>query len=98
MNYEHLKEWIGRQDEPLALAALAPLAGLAATLDHDASPWRSGEVPPLGHWLYFLPQALQREISEDGPRTAAASCHQCPCRGACGLGATCNSILPSASV
>jgi 3-methylfumaryl-CoA hydratase len=66
MNYEHLKEWIGRQDEHLDLAAMAPLAGLAATLDHDASPWRSGEVPPLGHWLYFLPQALQREISEDG--------------------------------
>jgi hydroxyacyl-ACP dehydratase HTD2-like protein with hotdog domain len=39
---------------------------LAATLDHDASPWRSGEVPPLGHWLYFLPQAPHREISEDG--------------------------------
>ena len=66
MNYEHLKEWIGRQDEHLDLAALGPLAGLAATLDHDASPWRSGEVPPLGHWLYFLPQAPHREISEDG--------------------------------
>ena len=44
MSYEHLKEWIGRQDEHLDLAALAPLTGLAATLDHDAGQIFSGSV------------------------------------------------------
>ena len=47
-------------------SAVAPLTGLARTLDHDEPPWRPGEVPPLGHWMYFLPQAPQREIAEDG--------------------------------
>jgi len=66
MNFEQLRDWVGRQEEHLDVATLAPLTGLAATLDHDVSPWRTGEVPPLGHWLYFLPQAPQREISSDG--------------------------------
>ncbi|HYG90702.1 MAG TPA: MaoC family dehydratase N-terminal domain-containing protein [Azospirillum sp.] len=66
MSFDELKNWIGRQDEHLDMATVAPLTGLAATLDHDVTPWRPGEVPPLGHWLYFLPQALQREIAEDG--------------------------------
>ena len=66
MSYDELKEWVGRQDEHLDIATPAPLAGLAATLDHDAPPWRPGELPPLGHWLNFLPQALQRDIAEDG--------------------------------
>jgi 3-methylfumaryl-CoA hydratase len=43
-----------------------PLQGLAALLDHDDPPWRAGELPPLAHWLYFLPTALQRTITEDG--------------------------------
>jgi 3-methylfumaryl-CoA hydratase len=48
------------------LASAAPLRGLAALLDHDRPPWREGEVPPLGHWLYFLPDASQSELGEDG--------------------------------
>jgi 3-methylfumaryl-CoA hydratase len=48
------------------VAAEAPLCRLAALLDHDVPPWRSGEVPPLGHWLYFLPDARQASMGEDG--------------------------------
>jgi 3-methylfumaryl-CoA hydratase len=45
----------------------APLAGLSATLDRDDAPPVSGTpVPPLWHWIYFLPMALQREIGPDG--------------------------------
>ncbi|WP_431859136.1 FAS1-like dehydratase domain-containing protein [Azospirillum sp.] len=66
MSFEHLKDWIGRQEEHLDVATVAPLTGLARTLDHDDPPWRAGEVPPLGHWMYFLPQAPQRDIAEDG--------------------------------
>ena len=66
MNLDGLADWIGRSEDGLDIASLAPLTGLAVTLDHDVSPWRVGEVPPLGHWLYFLPSARQRDLAEDG--------------------------------
>ena len=70
MDVEHLKSWVGREERSEGIAAPEPLAGLAALLDHERSPWRAGEVPPLGHWLYFLPRVPQSQIGEDGhPRT-----------------------------
>jgi 3-methylfumaryl-CoA hydratase len=66
MSFEPLKTWIGRSETQTDVATPAPLAGLAATLDHLDPPWREGEVPPLGHWLYFLSSAPQREIGPDG--------------------------------
>ncbi len=66
MSFDHLKDWIGKTEETGDVAAAVPLLGLAATLDHLDPPWRKGEVPPLGHWLYFLPRAPQREIGPDG--------------------------------
>lgn len=66
MNFENLREWVGKSELLEDVAAAAPLAGLAATLDHVTTPWHTGEVPPLGHWLYFLPRATQSEIAEDG--------------------------------
>ncbi|MBE1527257.1 3-methylfumaryl-CoA hydratase [Sphingopyxis sp. OAS728] len=57
---------VGRSETREDVATAAPLAGLAALLDHDVTPWVSGEVPPLGHWLYFLPTAPQSEIGADG--------------------------------
>ena len=58
--------WVGRSETRGDVATAAPLAGLAALLDHDVSPWTAGTVPPLGHWLYFLPAARQSAIGEDG--------------------------------
>lgn len=58
--------WVGRSETRKDVATAAPLAGLAALLDHDAPPWTPGIVPPLGHWLYFLPTARQSAIGEDG--------------------------------
>lgn len=64
--------WVGRSETREDVATAAPLAGLAALLDHDVSPWVPGMVPPLGHWLYFLPTARQSAIGEDGhPRRDA---------------------------
>ena len=41
---------------------------LAATLDRDDPAAGAGSaVPPLWHWLYFLPMARQSEIGPDGP-------------------------------
>ncbi|WP_454017916.1 FAS1-like dehydratase domain-containing protein [Azospirillum sp. Marseille-Q6669] len=66
MSMDHLRDWIGRSEGAEDVAAPVALTGLAAMLDHDTPPWPAGEVPPLGHWLYFLPKALQRDIAEDG--------------------------------
>lgn len=42
------------------------LARLAATLDHATPPWPAETLPPLGHWLAFLPDAPQSAIGPDG--------------------------------
>jgi 3-methylfumaryl-CoA hydratase len=66
MTVEDLKSWVGRSETQTDSAAQAPLTLFAATLDHLDPPWRRREVPPLGHWLYFLSHAPQREIGPDG--------------------------------
>ena len=58
--------WVGRSEEREDHVTAAPLAGLAATLGHADPPWRIGELPPLAHWLHFLPRDLQQDIAEDG--------------------------------
>lgn len=66
MDIEHLRTWIGREARAAQRATPEPIAGLAALLDHEVSPWPAGEVPPLGHWLYFLPQVRRSQIGPDG--------------------------------
>jgi 3-methylfumaryl-CoA hydratase len=61
-----LTAWIGKTETVDDVAAAGPVKRLAALLDHDGGVWREGEVPPLGHWLYFLPEARQSQIGEDG--------------------------------
>jgi 3-methylfumaryl-CoA hydratase len=49
------------------LATATPIAALAATLGrHDPAPRDGDPVPPLWHWLYFLPLAVRSEIGPDG--------------------------------
>jgi len=63
----YLRDWIGRSERRSEIIAAAPIAGLSATLDRvDDEPAPGASVPPLGHWLYFLPRAAQREIDVDG--------------------------------
>jgi 3-methylfumaryl-CoA hydratase len=59
-------QWVGRTETASDLAAAAPLARLAALLDHADTTWPRNAVPPLGHWLQFLPQARQSDIDRDG--------------------------------
>jgi 3-methylfumaryl-CoA hydratase len=66
MDIDRLRGWIGGTEIVEDIAAAAPLAGLAALLDHETPPWPKDEVPPLGHWLYFLPRARQSDIDIDG--------------------------------
>ena len=63
----HLQQWVGKSEELHDDITAAPLRGLSATLDRDdAQPAKGTPVPPLGHWLYFLPQAPQSQIGPDG--------------------------------
>jgi 3-methylfumaryl-CoA hydratase len=66
MTFAHLADWIGRTEEADDVTVAAPLAGLAALLDHDDPPWRAGELPPLGHWCSFLPRVPQHDLAVDG--------------------------------
>ncbi len=64
---QRLAEWIGRSESRTDLITAAPVAALAATLDRDEAPPAAGDaLPPLWHWLYFLPRPLRREIGADG--------------------------------
>jgi 3-methylfumaryl-CoA hydratase len=62
-----LKTWEGRSETRAELATTVPVRSLAATLDCVDSPDAAGTpMPALWHWLYFLPQAPQRELGADG--------------------------------
>jgi 3-methylfumaryl-CoA hydratase len=63
----HLQQWVGKSETLNDVVAPVPVSGMSATLDReDAAPAAGTELPPLWHWLYFLPQALAREIGPDG--------------------------------
>jgi 3-methylfumaryl-CoA hydratase len=67
IDIDHLAQWIGREETARDLVTAAPLAGLAATLDRDDPPPAAGDaLPPLAHWLYFLPRHKQSELGPDG--------------------------------
>ncbi len=64
----HLQHWIGKSETLSDDITAAPVRALSATLDRDdALPVPGATVlPPLWHWLYFLPQQRQSEIGPDG--------------------------------
>jgi len=62
-----LKAWIGRSETRRDTIGATPAIALNATLDHDDAKFAPGTVlPPLWHWLYFLPVHRQSEIGADG--------------------------------
>ena len=63
----NLASWIGRSQTQFDTAGPTPVLALHATLDHAPAPVEPGSVlPPLWHWLYFLPLHRQSEIGADG--------------------------------
>ena len=66
-DFASLRDWIGRQESHDDVVTAAPVAGLAATLDrHDVTTSEGQPLPPLWHWLYFLPSAPQAQLGVDG--------------------------------
>lgn len=43
-----------------------PIRRLAALLDHQEPLWPADRLPPLGHWLFFLPDPRQSTLGPDG--------------------------------
>jgi len=62
-----LQAWVGRQERREDHLHPTPVQALAATLDHDHVEAHEGApLPPLWHWLYFLPLHPARDIGPDG--------------------------------
>ncbi|MBU9607909.1 FAS1-like dehydratase domain-containing protein [Burkholderia multivorans] len=63
---ESFDAWIGRREDSVDRITPAPIRLLRATLD-DAEPSALPDaLPPLWHWLYFLPGERQSNIGTDG--------------------------------
>ena len=63
----NIREWIGRTESRTDQITAAPSAALAATLDReDPYPQAGDPLPPLWHWLYFVPIERQSQIDPDG--------------------------------
>jgi 3-methylfumaryl-CoA hydratase len=64
---DRLQDWVGRSETLHDTVGATPVVALTATLDHPAAPVPTGTpLPPLWHWLYFLPAHRQSEIGADG--------------------------------
>lgn len=67
VDLDRLREWIGREETRVDQATAAPIAAMSATLDReDPEPKPGTEVPPLWHWLYFLPLDPMSDVGPDG--------------------------------
>ncbi|MGF6468922.1 FAS1-like dehydratase domain-containing protein [Paraburkholderia youngii] len=60
---QKLDNWLNKEAVAEDDITAFPLAALAATLDREES---GDTVPPLWHWLYFLPVAPLSEVGPDG--------------------------------
>jgi len=63
----HLQSWQGKRETAQDTVTATPLSALAATLDWGNPPaFADIAVPPLWHWLYFLPHAPACALGVDG--------------------------------
>lgn len=62
----HLQTWQARSESSLDTLTSAPIRALSATLDRDDANATLAALPPLWHWLYFLPHAAWSAIGMDG--------------------------------
>jgi len=62
-----LGTWVGKQETRQDTITAAPVRSMAALFDRAIAIPKAGDpLPPLWHWLYFLPAAKQSELGEDG--------------------------------
>ena len=62
-----LRGWVGREELREDTVTAVPVANLLATLDRTSpAPSPGDPLPPLAHWLYFLPLYRTDEAGPDG--------------------------------
>jgi 3-methylfumaryl-CoA hydratase len=67
VDVDELRTWIGRSESYTDHVTPTAVAALAATLDRDDPlPTTGDPIPPLWHWLYFLPLHRASELGPDG--------------------------------
>jgi 3-methylfumaryl-CoA hydratase len=67
MDMNYLRQWLGKIESRADQITPTPIAALSATIDRDdALPQPGDPLPPLWHWLYFLPIHKQSELGPDG--------------------------------
>ncbi len=71
LDTDFLRTWIGKSQTETDIITAAPLRMMRATMDLpqaklDMASQASDSLPPLWHWLYFLPSPQQSELGEDG--------------------------------
>ncbi len=67
IDLDHLRTWVGRTEARSDLVTGVPMAALSATLDRDdPEPVNGTAIPPLWHWLYFLPLSPLSDAGPDG--------------------------------
>lgn len=67
IDMDHLSGWIGRTEVKAERIAPFPANALAATLDREDQPYTEGmALPPLYHWLHFLPVYRISQTNYDG--------------------------------
>ena len=67
IDLDQLRTWVGRTETRSDQVTAVPMAAMSATLDRDdAEPAKGDVLPPLWHWLYFLPISPLAEAGPDG--------------------------------
>lgn len=63
----HLNQWLGKTETTSERLAPFPSNALAATFDRADPPYQDGSaLPPLWHWLHFLPISPLAQAGPDG--------------------------------
>jgi len=62
----YLSTWVGKSETMHDRMTENPARAMAALLDHSGLPVEGDLLPPLWHWLYFLPITKQSELGPDG--------------------------------
>lgn len=83
------QEWIGRTVTQEDMVTASPIERLDATLETDHQLYSTGvALPPLAHWLYFLPNERQSTLGPDGhPKRGAFFLPSMTFPGGCGRAA-----------
>lgn len=67
IDIDHLRGWVGKSETLTERVAPFPSNALAATLDRDDPTYVDGApLPPLWHWLHFLPIFRLKDAGYDG--------------------------------